>query len=95
MKTVTITVDTEACALLERLSYEIEARKTVISEMLAQNMDIETEAFRKYQGDLVKYKTQFETAKKEFQAAYVDTIPGAQRWNLEYANCTLTVEVQE
>lgn len=95
MKTITITPDSEACAMLERLSYEIEARKSVIAEMLAQNMDIGTEAFVKYQSELVKLKAQFETAKKEFQAAYVDTIPGAQRWNLEYASCTLTVEVQE
>jgi len=95
MKIITITPDSEACTLLERLSYEIEARKTVIAEMLAQNMDTGTEAFTKYQGDLCRFKAQFDTAKKEFQSAYVDTIPGAQRWNLDYASGVLTVEVEE
>lgn len=95
MKTVTKTLDAETVANLERISYELEARKTVIAEMIALNMDITTEAFAKYQAELVRYKAMFETAKLEIERQYVDDVPGKQRWTLDYASRLLTITVND
>lgn len=95
MKTITKVLDEAAVNQVEALGYEVEARKSVISEMLAQNMDTSTAAFASYQKELVTYMAQFEEAKRSIAAAYVDSIPGAVNWNLDYASRTLTINVQE
>ena len=86
-------IDPQVVANLESLSYEAEARKSVITEMLAQNMDTSTDAFNKYQGEMTRFKAQFEQAKHLFQKQYVDSILGAVNWTLDYASCELSVTV--
>lgn len=95
MKIITKTLNAETVANVERISYELEARKAVITEMLALNMDITTDAFAKYQAELVRYKAMFEEAKREIAQQYVDDVPGAQRWELDYKSCVLTITVDD
>ena len=95
MKTITKTLDAEIVANVERYAYELEARKTVITEMLAMNMDISTDAFAKYQAELVRYKAMFEEAKKEIEKQYVADVPGSVKWELDYASCELTITVDD
>lgn len=95
MKTITKTLDAEIVANVERYAYELEARKTVITEMLAMNMDISTDAFAKYQAELVRYKAMFEEAKKEIEKQHVADVPGSVKWELDYSSCELTITVDD
>lgn len=95
MKTITKTLDAEVVANVERISYELEARKTVIAEMLSMNMDISTDAFAKYQAELVRYKAMFEEAKRAIEQQYVSDVPGKQKWALDYSSCVLTITVDD
>lgn len=95
MKTITKTLDAEVVANVERYSYELEARKTVIAEMLSMNMDTSTDAFAKYQAELVRYKAMFEEAKKEIEKQYVADVPGSVKWSLDYTTRELTITVDE
>ena len=94
MRTITKKLDDEIVATLESLSYELEARKSVVAEMLSQNMDISTDAFVKYQAELVQYKAKYETAKSEIQKKFVDCVAGARRWELDYATKVLTIQIE-
>ena len=93
MKIITKILDEAVVANVERISYELEARKTVIAEMLAMNMDTSTDAFAKYQAELVRYKAMFEEAKSAIEQQYVSDVPGAQKWALDYGTRTLTITV--
>lgn len=95
MKTITKILDAEVVANVERISYELEARKNIITEMLAMNMDISTDAFARYQAELVRYKVMFEEAKREIEKQYVADIPGRQSWTLDYDTRTLTVNADD
>lgn len=95
MKTIVKKLSPEVVADIERISYELEARKTIITEMISMDMDITTDAFAKYQGELVAYKVMFEEAKKEIERQYVADIPGSQKWQLDYSTCELTITVDE
>lgn len=95
MKTITKTLDAEVVANIERYSYELEARKGVIADMLAMNMDTDTDAFSKYQSELVRYKIMFEEAKKEIEKQYVADIPGHVKWTLDYSSRELTISVND
>lgn len=90
---ITKVLDENCVANIERYAYEVEARKSVITEMLAQNMDVTTDAFSKYQSELVRYKSMFEAAKKEIEAQYVVPVAGWKSWTLDYASRTLTIVV--
>lgn len=93
MKIIEKTLDQAVVTAIERVGYELEARKSVVAEMLAQNMDTSTEAFARYQKELVSFTVQYETAKKALQKEYVDPIPGAVRWSLDYETCVLSITV--
>lgn len=95
MKTIVKTLDAEVVASVERISFELEARRSIIMEMLAQNMDTSTEAFNKYQAETVRYTAMFEEAKREIAKQYVDVVQGSQKWTLDYASCTLTITVDD
>jgi hypothetical protein len=94
MEKITYTVAQDLVAPLEAAGYELEARKEIIKEMLALDMDTETEAFSRYQRELVEYKTKFELLKAEFETNVVKALwPNAVRWNLQYSSCELVVEL--
>lgn len=95
MKEVTFEIPEEIVSKLEALSFEIEARKSVIAEMLAQNMDISTDAFAKYQKELVEFNVMFETLKGEVTEQYADKVEGGQRWTIDYKSRLMTVTVAQ
>lgn len=94
MKEIEVTIDQDIVNQLEALNYEVQARKSVVAEMLAQNMDIGTSSFEKYQRELVEFTVQYEAAKNELQKQYVDSIDGAERWNLDFNSGILTVTLK-
>lgn len=97
MKTIEITIDNQQMIdLLESLALETNSRKDVISFMLSNNMMLtDAKSFEKYHDEYQKFYKQYDTAKSEFQKMYVDTIPNAVNWNLDFASALLTVTVDE
>lgn len=91
MKTVQVTLGEDVVNKIAALAYEVQARKSVVAEMLAQNMDTSTSAFLRYQKELGEYTAMYELAKNELQHNYVDTIDGAESWSLDFNSCVLTV----
>lgn len=92
---ITKVLDENDVIEVERYGYEYEARKSVIAEMLAQDMDISTTAFNNYQKELVKYKALFENEKKEIENKYVKDVPNWTNWNLDYKSRVLSITVGE
>lgn len=88
---ITKILDEEIVTNVERYAYEFEARKSVISEMLSQDMDTSTLAFETYQHELVKYKVLFENAKKEIEENFVKDVEGWINWSLDYNSRVLTI----
>ena len=93
MKEIKKVLGEEVVTTIEKYSYEFEARKSVITEMISQDMDINTPAFEKYQKELVKYKVLYETAKKEIENTYVADIEGWTNWTLDYGTRVLTIKI--
>lgn len=90
---ITKILDEESVVNVERYAYEFEARKSVIAEMLSQNMDTSTAAFDTYQHEMTKYKVLYETAKKEFENKFVADVEGWTNWELNYGTRTLSITV--
>lgn len=97
MKTIEITIENKQMVnLLESLALETNSRKDVISFMLSNDMMLaDAKSFEKYHDEYQKFYKQYDTAKQEFQKLYVDKIPNAVHWNLDFTNSLLTVTVNE
>lgn len=97
MKTIEITIDNQQMVeLLESLTLETESRRDVISFMLSNDMmTTSSESFKKYHDEYQKFYKQYDIAKQEFQKMYVDVIPNAVHWSLNFNDSLLTVTVDE
>lgn len=97
MKTIEITIENKKMVeLLESLSLETDSRRDVISFMLSNDMMLtNSTSFKKYHDDYQKFYKQYDEAKREFQKMYVDNIPNAIHWNLDFSDSLLTVTVNE
>lgn len=90
-------IEASVVSALERLSYEYETRKDNVAFLLENHADdpgfLESAIFQKYQQEEFNAKKAFETAKQEFQTAYV---PAELRrhqisWALDYQTKILTI----
>ena len=82
---------------VESLDYEYSTRRDAVTFMLANNMDISTDSFKKYQKEMAEFSAMFNEAKREIEKRYVLPIIGDKKvtWTLEYSTCELTItEVQ-
>ena len=97
MKTIEITIDNrQMVELLESLALETNSRKDVISFMLLNDMMLtNSKSFEKYHDEYQKFYKQYDIARQEFQKMYVDTIPNAINWSLDFASGLLNVTVNE
>lgn len=84
-----ITISKEVVEKIEALQYEVESRKDVISQILANGFKITGESFAKYQDEYRKYFIQYNKAKQEMLDTY--QIPKDTAWNLSFSTCELTV----
>ena len=97
MEKKTIKIDEKIRDLVESYDYEYNSRKELIAFMLSNNMDINTDAFRKYQKEMQEFLVQFNTAKEEISRKYVENLLEGRnaKWTLDYATCDLTIEFTE
>jgi hypothetical protein len=85
-----IIVDKNLVERIEALQYEVESRKDIISQILANGFKTAGDAFEKYQSEYKEFFIQYNKAKQEMLDAY--NIPNGAKWNLTFNNCELTVE---
>lgn len=97
MKKIEIEVkDSVMVELLESLSLEVFSRKDVISFILSSDVLVpDSKSFKQYHDEYQKFYKQYDVAKQEFQKLYVDVIPNAVDWNLDFNDSLLTVTVDE
>ena len=90
---IVIKIDEGMRDYVESMDYEYSARRDAVSFMISNNMDINTEAFKSYQKEMVEFSTQFIRAKSEVEKQYV--LPASNgkkvRWTLDYHSCELTI----
>ena len=76
---------------LERLSYEVDARKDLLAFLLERGQE-ESDSFRRYHREYVDLRAQYELAKKELADRFVAPEHPEGVWRLDFATATLTIE---
>lgn len=89
-----IKIDEKIRDLVESYDYELNARKELIAFMLSNNMEIDTDSFRKYQKEMNEFFVKFVTIKNEISNRYIIPITDGKEvnWKLDYASCEITIE---
>lgn len=76
---------------LERLQYEVQARKNIIGYIFESN--IKSEAFDQYHAEYLEFFKQYEKKKLDIEKLYVKPIcPIAKSWNLDFVSGELTID---
>lgn len=97
MKQYKCEIEASVVSALERLSFEYETRKDNVAFLLENHADdpgfLESALFQKYQQEEFEAKKAFETAKQEFQSAYVPSELREHKisWSLDYQTKILTI----
>ena len=91
-----IKVSEELSNYLERLSREVEGSKDIISFMIENNKNINTDAFKSYKKEFDEVYAEFDLAKQDVQKKFVPTAltdADAEHtsWSLDYATHDLTI----
>lgn len=88
-----VKVDAGIRDAVEAYDYEYSSRRDAITFMLANNMDTDTEAFKKYQKEMIEFMAKFTKAKAEVEKTYVFPVTNGARvnWSLDYETCELTI----
>lgn len=77
---------------MESLSYDVAARRDVITFMLANGMDTNSEQFRDYHKEYMESFAKLETAKAQIEKDYVlPNSKGRVTWSLDYGTAILTI----
>lgn len=88
-----IKIDEDITTKIEALQYEIDTRKDVIAFMIASDMNMETDAFKKYSKELTEFKVQYEEAKRVIEEDYV--IPAMEgkkcTWSLDFYTSEVSI----
>ena len=96
-KTVTVVVDEKVRNAVEACDYEYATRRDAVTFMLANNMDINTEAFKSYQEEMKKFNVMFSKAKSEIERVYVLPVTEGKpaSWSLDYETAILTITFKD
>lgn len=76
---------------LERLQFEVQARRNIIGYIL--NNDIKSETFNQYHAEYIDLFRQYEKKKLEVETLYVKPVlPTATKWELDFETGELTID---
>lgn len=88
--------DQEIINTLETLTVEVSARKELLGFMVQNNMSIAArESFEAYHKEYEEVFKKYDIAKKDFQEQYVDVIPGAKEWSLNFSSGEVTITIAD
>lgn len=92
--TVTKKIPLDLSNYMEGLMYETNARKDLCSYMVNSGMN-ETKQFEDYHKEYIEYYTKYELAKQEITNTYVAPEYPKAKWNLDFFDATLYIEVPD
>ena len=96
---LTIEIPENLASYIQRLSYEVESMKGIVSLLMENNRHdasfIQTPVFKGYSKELAEATAAFELAKSELEKSFVpEKLKGHNfNWNLDFATYELTIEV--
>ena len=91
MSTKFIIEDKEFINELERLQYEVEAKKNIISYILIENID--TPQFKKYHDDYVQTFIAYQRKKNEVEVRFVkNKVNNPNSWILDFGTGELIID---
>ena len=90
----TIKITEELSTYIQSLDYEYRTRKELIAFMLTTNMDISSDAFVKYNQEMIKYAIEFDKAKQKLEQEYIIPVIKNKntQWSLDYFSNIITLE---
>lgn len=83
-----IIIDEQICTEIERLHYEVNSRKDIITSFLQMENVSATDLFKRYQEEYNETYTAYNKAKQEMVKQY--EVPSDSSWNLDFATRELT-----
>lgn len=91
MSTKFVIEDREFINELERLQYEVEAKKSIIAYALSMN--INSERFIEYQNDYVNTFKEYQDKKNEVEMRFVRAVvQNPNKWNLDFKTGEIVVD---
>lgn len=80
---------------LEKLQYEVDARRGLIEFLLNKNYDITSGTFKEYHDEYVNKHVEFEQLKNQITTSYVAPLLTEEElktalWNVDFETCELT-----
>ena len=85
MTVVKMSIDENVSKNLERLHYEAESYKSIISYVLTQQMDLNTDTFKNYQDKFTEINKEYQKAKNDLTINFVKKeYPDAINWNMDF-----------
>ena len=92
MTVVKMPIDENVSKNLERLHYEAESYKSIISYALAQQMDLNTDTFKSYQDKFTEINKEYQNAKNDLTINFVkNKYPEAINWNMNFINMEVEI----
>lgn len=88
-----IKVDESFCNAIQAACFEVDARKSIITFMLSNGMDISTEQFKKYQDEYNEFFAKSELLKAQLENDYIKPLSNGKEysWVLDYSTCEVTI----
>lgn len=93
MKTYKKQVPEKMRDYLERLSYEVDARKDLLAFLVEREQD-GSDSFKRYHKEYVDLRAEYEMAKKKLADRFVSPDYPDSTWKLDFSTCVLTIEVK-
>ena len=92
--TKTITIPENVRNDIQALQYEVESRKNLLTFMMQNGTDIDSDNFVKYHTKYQEFFNKYEHAKQAMQDTYLQPqVEGKLiNWNLDFATCEVTCE---
>lgn len=78
---------------LEALSFDIEARRNIITYMLENGYDVSSKSFKDYQKEYTECVAKYEIAKREIQKLVIEKAKTKKvNWRLDYETREISYE---
>ena len=92
MATKIIPVHEEIVLEIEKLQYEVNARKEVIAYLINKNIDMDNTTFIKYNDEYLEYYIKYNMAKNKVEKDFVYTaVENPINWNLDFGTKKITI----
>jgi hypothetical protein len=87
MTVVKMPINENVSKNLEKLHYEVESYKSIISYVLTQQIDLNTDTFKSYQDKFTEINKEYQNAKNDLTINFVrKEHPDAISWNMDFIN---------